>query len=84
MLLTTWTLCSFSLVWEFPGEWESEFIWSSFARARANMNPLENHGLLDLAPIAAQLRWVGPASATFIVLNAASFCVLSEPVPTNY
>lgn len=48
------------------------------------MNPLENGGLLDLAAGAVQLRWAGPASAAFIVPNAASICFLSEQVPTNY
>lgn len=48
------------------------------------MNPLENGGLSDLAAGAVQLRWVGPASAAFIVPNAASICFLSELVPANY
>lgn len=48
------------------------------------MNPLENGGLSDLAAGVVQLRWAGPASAAFIVPNAASICFLSELVPANY
>lgn len=57
---------------------------TDFPKLACQDEPLETGGLLALAAGAVQLRWVGPASAAFIVPNAASICFLSEPVPTNY